>query len=210
MTFDDIINGEGGVRTVLNDPQKVTWSDDTLMTFANDALQAVAHRRPDLFSTFGDVSCTAGETFQRLPATALRLMEVIRNKDGDAVTEAKKQQLDLFRPGWHNDTAAATLNWIRHETDPTAFYIYPKAPAAHTLVVQYAKIPEVYTIANPCPLAGYESLVKSYIIFMAETIEDEAAMQERAAAFFQFFDRGLGITAAAKAVTDNQTVMPNA
>ena len=36
------------------------------------------------------------------------------------------------------------VNWMRHIRNPNKFFIYPKAPAAQVLDIEYAQSPPVY------------------------------------------------------------------
>src|SRR5882672_10071624 len=127
-----------GVRGVLQDTDvtALRYADADLIDYANDALYEVALRRPDLFSFFGDIPLTAGETFQKLPSGAIRLMQIVRVKGGRAVKEADPDDFDSFNVNWHLDTADVSQNWMRHPRDPVAFYVYPQAPGATILTGQ--------------------------------------------------------------------------
>lgn len=204
MTFEDLIEGLGGVRDTLQDryPLAYRYSTESLHRYGNDALLEIAHPRPDLFSVIGEIPCEAGTTIQEAPYGALRMMDVFQVRDGRVVTEIDRAELDRYTPTWRIDPAGPALHWVRHEKDPSRFFIYPKAPANQVLVAQWSMIPGEYGYRQHLPLPGYATLIKDYIVFRAESRNDEPGNQQRAVAFYEHFYRVLGVSISAKEMTD--------
>lgn len=194
-----------GVRGVLQDtdPTNYRVSDADLVDYGNDAIYEIALRRPDLFSFFGDIPLTAGETYQTLPAGAIRLMDIIRVKGGRVVKECSSDDLDNYDVNWHIATAAPTQNFIRHPRDPVAFYVSPPAPAATTLVGQWAKSPALIAAGDPIPIADvYKPVIEDYMIWRTEARDDEYVSAPRAVLFLEAFNASLGVSAKTKATAD--------
>ncbi len=183
----DLISGDGGVRALLNDTDSTNgyrYSDDDLVQYCNDALLTLSLLRPDLFSSIGDITCTAATTLQSAPTGAIRILDIFQVKAGRVVTEISRGALDRYNSSWHNDTAAAAQHWMRHDRDPSKFFIYPKAPADQTLVGQWAAPPTALTSDGTIPVpASYIPAIKDYMVFAAESVNEEFARECRAAAF---------------------------
>lgn len=197
-TFETLLTGAGGVRALLNDEDSDTYrhTDAELIQWANEALYEIALRRPDLFARSGDIPCTSGEVLQSAPANAIALLDIQRVKNGDAVLKIDKAVLDRFLPTWYTDTAATAVHWSPDKTSPVRFYVYPKAPVSQTLVGTWAEVQDTYEMADTVPLVGYDTLIKNYVIFRAESVDDESVNTQRALAFFAQFERSLGVSAA--------------
>jgi len=110
MILNDVIIE---VRRLIQDnaaPQR--YSDATLLGFANQTLKRMAVLRPDLFAYIGEIPCTAGQVLQSPPTESLRIIEIFQVKDGAGVTEVDRTTLDQTYPGWMNDPAGPTVNWM--------------------------------------------------------------------------------------------------
>jgi hypothetical protein len=195
-----------GARSVLQDTVGPDYrvSDADLVDYGNDALYEIALRRPDLFSFFGDIPLTAGETLQKLPAGAIRLMDIIRVKGGRVVKECSASDLDGYNVNWHSAAAAVTENFIRHPRDPVAFYVSPPAPVNTTLTGQWAKAPTALNAGDPIPIADvYKPIIEDYMIWRAEARDDEYVSAPRAVLFLEAFNASLGVSAKTKATADS-------
>ena len=188
----------------VNSPQR--YSDATLLGFANQALRRISVLRPDLFAYIGEIPCTAGAVLQSPPADSIRIMEIFQVKGGDGVTEANRETLDQTYPGWMNDPAGPTVNWMRHVRNSNRFFIYPKAPAGQVLIGEYAKTPPVYEADDDVDLLpdAYFPVVVDCTVFLAESVDNEHVNSNRAQLFQQSFTQALGVSAQARAITDTE------
>lgn len=199
-------NAMDDARGVLQDRDATNfrWSEADLLAYGNQAVAEIALRRPDLFATFGDIPLTAGETYQVAPAGALRLMDIIRVKGGRVVKECSQDDLDQFNVNWYSDTAAPTKNWMRHPRSPVAFYVYPQAPVSTTLIGMWSATPVAMAASDTFSFSdAYFPLVCHYIVWKAESRDDEAVQSARATLFLAAFNGGLGISAKTKATADS-------
>ena len=95
----------------MQDNTNVRFPNDELLKFFNDAQKEVVLHRPDAKMVNESFSCANGSK-QELPAATLRLIEIVRNVGGRAVTQVDRKILDETLPNWH-ETAAGT-NKIEH------------------------------------------------------------------------------------------------
>lgn len=186
-------------RTILNDAAADRYSAADLLLYANDALDLLVTLVPELFYTDGTHACTAGTVDQTLSfASALRLVNVNKIQGGNVVTQADLSALDEFDPAWRSATAAAAVNWQPKNGHPLKFMIYPKAPANQALEVTYVAVPSEYALTDDTGLpASLADAVADYIVYRAETRDDEHVNSNRAIQFLATFTQKVGGTPAA-------------
>jgi hypothetical protein len=195
------------VRRILQDiktPQR--YSDALLLGFVNQALKRMAVLRPDLFSVIDELETQAGQTIQSAPADSLRMMEIFQVKDGGGIVEVSRKAMDETYPGWVNDPAGPTVNWMRHVRNDNRFFIYPKAPAGQTLIIEYAQTPREYALGEDIerlPEAYFPVLVDG-TVFLAESVDNEHVNSNRAQLFQQSFTQALGVSVQSRSITDTE------
>jgi hypothetical protein len=203
FTYADAITG---AHTVLNDVARARYTDANTFLYAQDAVREIAMLRPDLFVTTTNIACVAG-TRQSLGADGLYVIDVIGVVGGRAVTKADLKTLARYNPNWQNDDAGECENWFPLYDDQTKrpqpqFIIYPPASVGQVLTVQHAYDP----LATP-PSAASETVplpdqlkpaVEAYIVFRAESVDDEHVNSGRAAQFYTSFQTILGLSEKAK------------
>lgn len=194
MTPQSIINI---ARSIYNDNDTVFLriSDPELLGYVNDALKECSIIAPKYFKTSGDFSCTAGQTEQAiLFANAQAIDQVVRIKDGKAVLPMDMMAMSAFNPNWASDAAAPAQNWTLFTDDPLRFYIYPKAPDMQLLEVIYIRNPQTYAL-NDAITEVPESIAPAladYVIYRAESRDDEHSNSGRAVSHYQAFVQKLG------------------
>ena len=204
MILNDVITEVRRILQDENSPQR--YSDTILLGFANQALKRIAVIRPDLFAFMGTVACTQDEVLQSTPSDSIRLIEVFSVQGGNGVTEVNREVLDQSYPQWVSDTAGTCKNFMRHARNPNKFFIYPKAPANQTLVVEYSQSPQVYdgtTTVTLLPDAFLPAVVDA-TVFLAESIDNEHVNSGRAELFLRSFTQALGVSASNRIFTDTE------
>lgn len=198
------------VRQLLQDsnsnPALQRYSDDLLVGFANQTLKRIALLRPDLFSFIGDITCTAGEVLQTAPTDSIRLMEILRVKNGDSIRETNRETMDQTYPTWGSDAAAPCVNWMRHPRNPNRFFIYPKAPVAQVLTGEYAQTPPNYLSSDNIALLpdAFFPCVVDGTVYMAEAVDSESVSSQRAEMFQKSLTGMLSASLESRAVTDKE------
>lgn len=204
MILNDVVTEARRLLQDISAPQR--YSDAVLLGFANQTLKRMSVLRPDLFAYIGDITCTAGTVIQSPPIDSVRVIEIFQVKDGSGVTEVDRTALDQTYPGWMNDTAGPTVNWMRHVRNPNKFFIYPKAPAGLVLIGEYAQTPPNYTGAQTVELLpdAFFPVVVDGTVFLAESVDNEHVNSNRAQLFQQAFTQALGVSAQARSLTDTE------
>lgn len=175
-------------RTLLDNP--VDIHDAQFLGYANDALDAIALVRPELFYAPCDITCISGATFQRFNAAdSIGLVDIYAVKGGSVVRRISRSELDALRPSWHSDAAAAAEHWVDLGQEfANGFLIHPKAPAGQILTGLYVKSPPEYASDAPHLLSSaYTPIIADFIVakhLTRPSINDPARGQAALASFY--------------------------
>lgn len=194
MTPRDIIT-QARHLTLDTDSVLPRQTDVELLSYVQEALREACVLRPDLFSAVGDMSCTAGQCEQSITFfDAVSLLDVLCIHAGSAVTPMDRQAMDSFKPDWRLDTAGPAKHWSPLQGDPLSFFVYPMAPTGQVLDVRYVRNPVAVGIDDAIadlPLA-YQPALSDYLVYRAESKDDEHVLTQRAAAHYAAFKTKFG------------------
>jgi hypothetical protein len=194
-------------RRLISDT-KVTYrySDAIMLGWVNMTLRRTAVLRPDLFGVIGDIATTPNTVLQSTPSDSLRLIEIFQVKNGDAVTESRRETLDQMYPNWVNEAASTPVNFMRHVRNPNKFFVYPRPTAGVILVGEYAQVPPNYALNDTIlriPDAFFPVLVDG-VVFLAESVDNEHVNSGRAKLFQDAYTQALGVSLQSRVVTDTE------
>lgn len=200
---------------ILQDNTNVRFPNEELLKFFNDAQKEVVLHRPDAKMVNTTFACVDGSK-QTLPSAALRLIEVVRNAGGRAVTQVQRRILDETLPNWHETAAGANKieHFVYDPADPKNFYVYPKGAAGtHSLEIVYSSAPTEISISNfdtdttTISLDDvYANCILDYILYRSYQKDSEfAGNAQRAMMHYQSFANALGVKTQADGAT---TPMP--
>ncbi|EGR6730047.1 hypothetical protein I7877_001119 [Salmonella enterica] len=144
ITVAEII---GRVNTQLQDTLMVRWPLAELCDYFNDAVRAVILARPDAGASAETLECVPGSR-QTLPAGALRLIDVIRLTEGNALLPVPRDVLDHDYPAWHNMTGIPE-RYVYSEATPRIFYLFPAPAERVSIDAVVCRIPGTITINSP-------------------------------------------------------------
>ncbi len=205
MPTTKVVDTINQVAVTLQDPTFVRWTQQELLGYLNDAQRAVVLFRPDANVVNITHTCTASAK-QSLPATAIRLVNVIRNKDGRAITKIDRATLDVQLPNWFETpiTADGVKHYVHDPVDPTVFYLFPKPTTDNQIELVHSAAPidiAVTNFATDTSTIGvddiYVNAIRDYMAFRAYQKDSEYANLNRAAAYLQSFAQLLGVKAQA-------------
>ena len=209
----DIINR---ASIILQDTSNVRYPNAELLKFFNDGQREVVLHRPDAKTENASFQCAASSK-QVLPTSALRLIDVVQNVDGRAVTQIDRKILDETLPDWHNQVADATKkieHFVYDSADPKNFYVYPKATTAMYLQLVYSTAPVDIAIANFSTATTvisvddvYANCLLDFMLYRSYQKDSEyAGNSERAMMHYSAFANALGMKTRADSAVDP---MPN-
>lgn len=204
MTPQEIIDE---ARVLINDNNSLMpkrFTDADLLKFVNRALREAAMVRPDLFMDEITFSLTAGSPRQEVSQDVIRIVQVHRITNGEAIVEVDKTTMDQHYPAWTTETAASPVNWMRHPRNPRAFYLYPRPSTGLSVDIEVVEVPEDYALGDTIALSdGYKSALVNCVAYFAEIVDDESAESGRAKFMYDSFLQMLGADMTQRAVVDN-------
>lgn len=194
---------------ILQDNTNVRFPNSELLKFFNDAQKEVVLHRPDANMVNTTMALATGSK-QTIPTAALRLVEVVRNVGGNAVTLIERRILDETIPSWHQSTSGDTEHYIYDPVDPKNFYVYPSATSGdHSLEIIYSAVPAEISISNfetDTTVIGlddiYANCILDYILYRSYQKDSEyAGNAQRSMMHYQSFANALGIKTQADMAT---------
>lgn len=171
---------------LLFDQGNVRWPVDELIRWINDAQREIIGYRPDLGATTEMVSLQAGakQDLKGSPTSAIRIIEVTRNANGDAIRITQMENLTAYNPGWATAPQSGTIrNYMFNEATPTVFWVYPPATADTQVEVSYLKMPTAIVNAGDTLSIPdtFFNPVLDYVLFRAMSKDAEAgSLSQRA------------------------------
>ena len=178
-------------RGILSDTDEAgfRYSQIDLLGYANDALDEILILAPFYFHAGGQIECTENSCLQEfLWDEGHSLVEVTNITNGPAVTPVERLMLDRYRPTWMQDPAGPAQNWARVEGNPMMFFVYPKSPAGQMLDCVYVRIPAEYLEDDDTGVpTTLEPAIADYIVYRAESRDDEHVNSQRAQTFLNTF-----------------------
>jgi hypothetical protein len=194
----DLINR---VSITLQDPTFVRWTQSELLNYLNDAQRQVVLFRPDAKAVNAPFTCVNAAK-QTLPADGLRLISVLRNTDGRAITKVDRSILDVQLPTWYETPVGGDgiKHYVYDALDPKNFYVFPKPAADDEIDIIYAMAPVDIVVSNyttDTQVIGiddiYANALMDYMMYRAYQKDSEFANLNRAAVYYQAFTTSLGI-----------------
>ena len=197
---------------ILQDTSQVRFPQAELLTFLNDGQREIVLHRPDAKTVNNTMTCVAGSK-QSIPTTGLRLIDVVRNDGGRAITQIDRKILDETLPDWHNTAADATKkieHFVYDPADPKNFYVYPNATVSMDIEIIYSTAPADLTYSSTQVIRLddiYANAILDYMLYRAYQKDSEyAGNADRSMMHYQSFANALGIKSRADAAIDP---MPN-
>ncbi|MFB5948381.1 phage adaptor protein [Klebsiella pasteurii] len=124
-----VVDVLGRVNTQLRDPGFIRWTKSELLGYFNDAVRAVALKRPDATSSIIAFTCAAGVR-QQLPDTVYQLIDIAGQDTGRVIVSADRVTLDTADPMWRTTTGEDTAEaWLYNPALPQYFMLYPGVAA---------------------------------------------------------------------------------
>lgn len=188
---------------ILQDNTNVRFPNEELLKFFNDAQREVVLHRPDAKMVNTTLDLATGSK-QTLPVSALRLIDVVRNVGGRAITQVDRRILDETLPNWHETTAGTNKieHYIYDPADPKNFYVFPKGTSgtdsleiifsASTSEIAISDFSSDTTVISIDDV--YANCLLDYVLYRSYQKDSEfAGNAQRAMMHYQSFANALGI-----------------
>lgn len=214
ITAQQIVDRAG---LILQDVTNVRWQESELLGWLNDGQRQVVELRPEAFAVNEALQLIAG-TKQGIPATGIRLLDVVRNMGSDGSTPGRaiqiidREVLDAQRPDWHSEVGdAEAKHYVYDGRDPRNFYVYPPQPVAPEYVeVVYSASPTDCLIGETIKLDDiYANALLDYILYRAYSKDAEYTQNvQRASQHYEVFLQSLGLKAQVDQTTNPHNNAP--
>lgn len=209
MTPQQIIDQ---VRVLISDDNTLMperFSDADLLGFVNQAVKRSSMLRPDLFIVDTNITPTAEQVEQELPATVTRIMEIHRVVGGGAIGEVDKETMDRSAPNWTTETPDAPVNWMRHPRNPRRYFLYPAPSTGTQISVEYIEVPSDYALGDIMVLPdSYKGAIVDCTVYLAEVIDNEHVETQRAKTFLDSFMQAMGVDLTQRGLVDTEQGKP--
>jgi len=173
-TINDVITR---VKLILHDGALVRWGIDELVLWANDAQREIVVHRPEAYIKTEEVTLQTGP-IQYVPTGGTRLIDVIYNTAGTAVSLVEKGFLTTVDASWAVATAVAEgiIHYMYDQTDPRKYFVYPNATDSTAVWISYTAIPAIIAVDDAIVLdESYVSCMVDYVLFRAFSKDAESA-----------------------------------
>lgn len=197
---------------LMNDEDKVRWTEAERIVWINDAARAIVTRRPGARAVTTTLTLAAG-TYQTTPDRTTQVLDVIRNINADgslgrAIRIADRQALDDADPDWHSADQEATQNYVIDERSPTTFYVYPPAVNGAKVSALLGQVPPAVSAATDTLDLREEfgEAIVNFMLYRCHTKDSEYAQGGVAAQHYQAFSDAIATpaqVAAANSATGN-------
>lgn len=181
----------GDVRYTTNDVRvPYRQSNDELLGYVNESLRTAAILRPDLFAAVDLHLCDPVKTQQRLSfSRASALLDVLGVENGEALRRFDVDAMNAFNPGWRHAETGAAREWAPFPGDPVGFVISPPPPVNQLLRVRYVRNPKRYELEETITDLPevYRPALVAYVVYRAESKDDEHVLNARAGAAYEIF-----------------------
>ena len=190
---------------LLLDVARVRWSEAELLGWLNAGQREIVLQRPEAYVVTRDVPLVAG-TRQTIPADAVRLVKIVRNVGGRAVSLVNPDMLDAEDPNWHTGTPSATaIHYLYDQHDQHVYYVYPpNTGSGQVEAALSAAPPDVVAAGDVIAIDDvYANALLDYIMYRAMAKDSgTSANLSRATLYYQAFGASLGLKVKADTVSN--------
>lgn len=190
---------------LLLDVARTRWSEAELLGWLNAGQREIVLQRPEAYVVTRNVPLVAG-TRQTIPEDAVRLVKVVRNTGGRAVSLVNPDMLDAEDPDWHTGTASATvIHYLYDQHDQHVYYVYPpNTGGGRVEAALSAAPPDVASAGNVISIDDiYANALLDYVLYRAMAKDSgSSANLSRATLYYQAFGSSLGLKVKADTVSN--------
>lgn len=177
---DDLLQDEDGTR----------WPRTQRLRWLNEGQLAIVSVRPDAKAAMLDVTLVAG-VMQTIPATAIRLLDVPRNKNGRGITLVSREVMTDLNTHWYTAASSKVIKHFAHDPRiPKEFDVFPQAAVGAVVQARCSIVPtDCATENSNMDLDDtYKPALVNWICHRAFARDAEApASQMRSQGFFDAF-----------------------
>lgn len=178
---------------IIQDQSYARFSQADWLNYLDNAQQTVLIYRPDAYC--GPSVETLVDGYRQVASAQVRkVMKVVSNIDGPAITVFDKKELDLFDPEWINSEKKSIIkNFDWNADEPKTFYVYPPAKAGIKVEISASLYPAKPVLGGVFLLPDeFSETCKFYMLYQAYLIESPDYDMSKANSFFNIFLSEIG------------------
>lgn len=138
----------GKATAILQDVANRRASAAEKLGWLNSAQRLLVLIRPDAKTSRGLITLVEG-AHQAIPEGGLRLIKLVRNESGRAVSLISEEQLNDFDPTWYTAMPKdAVKHYLFDPLDPKAFDVYPPVQAGKKVLGVWSVLPAELTAST--------------------------------------------------------------
>lgn len=129
--------------TVLQDPDRIRWTEPELVDYLNAGIKALITARPDTSSKKAPFTPEKGAR-QTIPVEAVAFIDIIGNTSGTqrAITKVDMALLNAFSRDWQSGRQyPVARHFMFDPRDPRTFYLEPPSNGAGRIDLLYSVFP---------------------------------------------------------------------
>lgn len=189
-----------GARLTLIDASGVTWSNDELTGYGNDAIATILQVKRDAYTRREYIPLVAG-TKQELPAGGIAVLDGGPNEvSGRVCTLVDRELLDAENDFWPAATRERDAqHWAADPRDPHRFDVTPPNDGSGSVQFLFGAVPERVAYAGTFPLADtYMRPVQCFMLARALAKKTRRQDPTQSAIYMQEFAQLIGLGSAAQ------------
>lgn len=201
----------GIVRSLLQDPDAVTWPLDLLLDAYNEGVRQIVTLKPNAgMGTYLFKTISGAQQF--LPGNILFVQGVDGNVGSDGTTRGaalapmKKSAMDRLMPEWLTMQGTASAILFDYDVrDPLTLWLYPPSDGTGYLSLSAVLLPDTvtsgnYLLALPDAIcAAYGGALVDYVLYRAFGVDQEnPAYAALSAKYLESFIQKIGAQAVAE------------
>lgn len=159
------------VSFILNDVQRITHTEDDLVSAVNMAVRTICSIRSDASTDIGTLTLMEG-ALQSLPPHALRLLDGCYRMDDkirqQPLTLISLSDIDRLDPNWMSQPPGNVRELAYDERLSGQFWCIPPAKAGDEIELMFTTLPEAITsLSADCPLSDkYAPVIVEYVLYL--------------------------------------------
>jgi hypothetical protein len=207
----------GRAASIIFDETHIRWPEAELIKHINDGQREIVNLRPDACAVTESISLVVGVK-QSIPATAIRLLDIVRNMGADgstpgaAIIPADMDKVRRYNPGWATTTASSTVkNYMYDPRIPGVFYVFPPVTGTVQVEGQFVRLPTdcASTASSLSINDSYANALVNWTVYRTLLKDLETPNAGQAKAYYELFLNSMqGKTAADIAALPDSSFAP--
>ncbi len=181
------------INNLLKNRDGESYPDDYLLSYFQDAIFRISLLRPDIFSSYIEISTQKNNVLQVLDEDIQSIIDIHAVDSKYAIMERRKTEMDEGIPDWVSHDSGVPRQWMRDKKSTNRFYLYPAPKEEITLAIQCLRLPMLETVDTEFDFNMlYQPALVDAVVFLAESIDSEESSSQKSSKFYGIMKKVLG------------------